>query len=202
MSVGIEEIYAFSGRPCGWIEVICGSMFSGKTEELIRRLVRAQIAKQRVEIFKPVIDDRYGKDYIVSHSKQRIPSRSVKKAEEILKYAGEAQVFGIDEGQFFDMSLVDVAKQLAAAGRRIIIAGLDKDYRGVPFEPIPQLLAEAEYITKTHAICMKCGNPANFTQRLTQSSERVLVGAKNIYEARCRRCFEAPTVENPVEKER
>ena len=154
MSVGIEEIYAFTGRPCGWIEVICGSMFSGKTEELIRRLRRAQIAKQKVEIFKPAIDVRYSSKHIVSHSKQRIPSRTVEKAGDILKFAGEAQVFGIDEAQFFDISLVEVAKILAVSGRRVIIAGLDKDYRGVPFEPIPHFLAEAEYITKAHAICL------------------------------------------------
>ena len=174
----------------GWIEVITGSMFSGKSEELIRRLRRAQIARQRVEIFKPAIDDRYAKDAIVSHSEVRIPSRSVKKASEVLKHAHEAQVIGIDEGQFLGPDLVAVCEQLARKGKRVIVAGLDQDYLGKPFEPMPQLLAIAEYITKTLAICMVCGAPANHTQRLVASSERVLVGASNAYEARCRRCWD------------
>jgi thymidine kinase len=189
---GIEEVVAITGKPCGWIEVICGSMFSGKTEELIRRLRRAQIARQKVAIFKPKIDIRYSNDHIVSHNQQRIPSIAVEKAGEILQYVSQAQVLGIDEAQFFDNSLVDVCHQLANSGRRVIVAGLDKDYRGVPFEPIPQLLCEAEYITKTLAICMKCGNPANYTQRLSKSAERVLLGATDTYEARCRNCFEQP----------
>jgi len=190
--LGIQEVVALSGQPGGWIEVICGSMFSGKTEELIRRLRRAQIARQKVEIFKPRIDLRYSDDHLVSHNQQRIPSRSVAAARDILDHAAEAQVLGIDEAQFFDMTLVDVCRQLAAQGRRVIVAGLDKDYRGIPFEPIPQLLAEAEYITKTLAICMKCGNPANYTQRISKSTERVLLGATDLYEARCRSCFEPP----------
>jgi len=189
---GIEEVVAITGKPCGWIEVICGSMFSGKTEELIRRLRRAQIARHKVAIFKPKIDVRYSDDYIVSHNQQRIPSIAVEKASDILQYVSQAQVLGIDEAQFFDNTLVDVCRQLANSGRRVIVAGLDKDYRGVPFEPIPQLLCEAEYITKTLAICVKCGNPANFTQRLTKSSERVLLGATDTYEARCRKCYEKP----------
>ncbi len=176
----------------GWIEVIAGCMFSGKTEELIRRLRRAQIARQEVAIFKPRIDTRYSNDHIVSHSELKIPSLVVQKPAEILSAAGSAQVVGIDEAQFFDMTLVDVADQLANEGKRVIIAGLDQDYRGKPFEPIPQLLAIAEYITKTLAICVICGNPADRTQRITEGSERVLVGAMDSYEARCRKCFDPP----------
>lgn len=190
--LGIEEVVVLSGKPSGWIEVICGSMFSGKTEELIRRLRRAQIAKQKVAIFKPKMDTRYSLDHIVSHNQQKIPSIAVKYAEDILKKVGDARVLGIDEAQFFDSSLVDVCKKLANAGRRVIVAGLDKDYRGEPFEPIPQMLCEAEYITKTLAICMQCGNPASYTQRISPSSERVLLGATDVYEARCRNCFEPP----------
>jgi len=190
--MGIEEVVAITGKPSGWIEVICGSMFSGKTEELIRRLRRAQIAKQKVAIFKPMIDVRYSEDHIVSHNNQKIPSIAVNNATDILKHVKDAQVLGIDEAQFFDNDLVLVCRKLAESGRRVIVAGLDKDYRGFPFEPIPQLLCEAEYITKTLAICMKCGNPASYTQRLTKSSERVLLGATDSYEARCRNCFEPP----------
>lgn len=172
----------------GWIEVICGSMFSGKTEELIRRLRRAEIAKQKVSIFKPHLDDRFSKAHIVSHDSQRISSVQVYKAQEILEKAKNADVVGIDEAQFFDADLVDVCQQLADRGKRVIVAGLDQDYRGKPFGPIPQLLATAEYITKTLAICMKCGNPANRSQRLSRDSQQVVVGAGDIYEARCRRC--------------
>ena len=179
-------------KETGWIEVICGSMFSGKTEELIRRLRRAQIAKQRVEIFKPQIDDRYSKDHIVSHNSQMIPSRSVKDAFEILEFANSAEVIGIDEAQFFGMELIDVCEKLANSGKRVIVSGLDQDFKGVPFEPIPQLLAIAEYITKNLAICMQCGGPANKNQRIVSSSERVLVGTTNAYEARCRKCYEKP----------
>jgi thymidine kinase len=167
-------------------------MFSGKTEELIRRLRRAQIARQEVAIFKPKIDTRYSNDHIVSHSELKIPSTVVERPDEILKAVGSAQVVGIDEAQFFDMSIVDVVDQLANEGKRVIIAGLDQDYRGKPFEPIPQLLAVAEYITKTLAICVICGNPADRTQRTTEANERVLVGAKDTYEARCRMCFKPP----------
>ncbi len=177
-------------KDTGWIEVICGSMFSGKTEELIRRLRRAQIARQRVAIFKPTIDDRYSTEHIVSHNEGRLPSQTVTSAREILEQAGDATVIGIDEAQFFGPELVDVCQQLADSGRRVIVAGLDQDYTGKPFEPIPQLLAVAEYITKTLAICVQCGNPANRTQRLSHDSARVVVGAQNIYEARCRNCHE------------
>jgi thymidine kinase len=181
-----------SPQQTGWIEVIAGCMFSGKTEELIRRIRRAQIARQRVAIFKPKIDNRYSVDHIVSHSDAKLLSTVVESSGDILRLAGDAQVIGIDEGQFFDTGIIDVAESLANAGRRVIIAGLDQDYRGKPFEPIPQLLAVAEYITKTLAICVVCGNPADRTQRTTAASERVLVGAKDSYEARCRRCFEPP----------
>jgi thymidine kinase len=167
-------------------------MFSGKTEELIRRIRRAQIARQKVAIFKPNIDNRYSADHIVSHSEAKLLSTAVESSADILRLAGDSQVVGIDEGQFFDMGIIDVAESLANDGKRVIIAGLDQDYRGKPFEPIPQLLAIAEYITKTLAICVVCGNPADRTQRTTQASERVLVGAKDSYEARCRRCFERP----------
>src|SRR5512143_798337 len=174
----------------GWIEVIVGSMYSGKTEELIRRLRRAQIARQRVEIFKPAIDDRYARDQIVSHSELRIPSRSIRNAKDVLRYAHEAQVIGIDEGQFLGPDLVKVCERLARRGKRVIVAGLDQDYRGRPFEPMPQLLAVAEYITKTLAICVVCGNPANRSYRKKQRAGRVVVGGADLYEARCRRCFE------------
>ncbi|HHJ53382.1 MAG TPA: thymidine kinase [Caldithrix abyssi] len=186
----------------GWIEVICGSMFSGKTEELIRRLRRAVIARQKVAIFKPEVDNRYSETEIVSHDQQRIKAQVVKNAEEIIHRALEAQVVGIDEAQFFDNSLVDVCQKLANMGKRVIVAGLDQDYRGKPFEPVPQLLAVAEYITKTHAICSVCGNPANHTQRKTKDTDTVIVGASNIYEARCRNCFEPPQEEEETKKEK
>jgi thymidine kinase len=181
-----------SPKNVGWIEVIAGCMFSGKTEELIRRIRRAQIAKQEVAIFKPKIDNRYSSDHIVSHSEARLLSSVVERSSEIPELAKDAQVIGIDEGQFFDMGIVDIVERLANQGKRVIVAGLDQDYRGKPFDPMPQLLAVAEYITKTLAICVVCGNPADRTQRTTASSERVLVGAKDSYEARCRRCFEPP----------
>ena len=175
----------------GWIEVIVGSMFSGKSEELIRRLRRAQIARLRVQVFKPVVDTRPGTDQIVSHSDMRLPSRSVASAADLLAAVhAETDVVGVDEGQFFDPALPAVCSTLANRGVRVIVAGLDQDYLGHPFEPMPQLLAIAEYITKTLAICMVCGGPANRTQRLVPSADRVLVGAQGMYEARCRRCFD------------
>jgi len=177
----------------GWIEVICGSMFSGKSEELIRRLRRAQIARQRVQIFKPKLDNRYCEDHIVSHSEMKIRSQLVSEPREILELLdGRTQVIGIDEGQFFDLHLVDVCNKLADTGKRVIVAGLDQDFRGNPFDPMPQLLAIAEYITKTLAICVRCGAPANRTQRLVENPDRLLVGATDAYEARCRLCFEPP----------
>jgi thymidine kinase len=183
----------------GWIEVIAGSMFSGKSEELIRRLRRAKIARQKVQVFKPEIDERFSQDHIVSHSEMRHESSNIRSAAEVLaKVERDTEVVGIDEGQFFDNELVSVANELAQRGVRVIIAGLDQDYTGRPWEPMPQLLAIAEYITKTHAICMKCGQPANYSQRIFESEERVAVGATGMYEARCRRCFvphaDAPTV--------
>jgi len=175
----------------GWIEVITGSMFSGKSEELIRRLRRAQIARRKVQIFKPTIDDRYGDGHITSHSEMRIPSQNLSSARDLLdRVLPDTEVVGIDEGQFFDAELPAVCNTLADQGRRVIVAGLDQDYLGKPFEPMPQLLAIAEYITKTLAICMVCGAPANHTQRLVASRERVLVGAQGAYEARCRQCFD------------
>jgi thymidine kinase len=175
----------------GWIEVIVGSMFSGKSEELIRRLRRAQIARQKVQIFKPALDTRYADDHIVSHSEMRIPSTAVTSARQLLEQVlPDTEVVGVDEGQFFDQELPAVCNTLADRGKRVIVAGLDQDYLGKPFEPMPQLLAIAEYITKTLAICMSCGNPANHTQRLVASDDRVLLGAQGLYEARCRACFD------------
>ena len=175
----------------GWIEVIVGSMFSGKSEELIRRLRREQIARRTVQIFKPAIDNRFSGDHITSHSDMRIASETVGSSRELLaRVRPETEVIGIDEGQFFDSELPAVCCTLADQGRRVLVAGLDQDYLGKPFEPMPQLLAIAEYITKTLAICMVCGAPANHTQRLVASSARVLVGAQGTYEARCRRCFD------------
>src|ERR671914_2812223 len=175
----------------GWIEVITGSMFSGKSEELIRRLRRAQIARRKVQIFKPTVDDRYGEDHIISHSEMRIPSETLASSRELLdRVLPDTEVVGIDEGQFFDPELPAVCSTLADQGRRVIVAGLDQDYLGKPFEPMPQLLAIAEYITKTLAICMVCGAAANHTQRLIASEDRVLLGAQGLYEARCRRCFD------------
>jgi len=179
-------------KDTGWIEVITGCMFSGKTEELIRRLRRAQIAKQKVKIFKPRIDARYSENSIVSHNEQSLPSILIDDIIEVLKLSEDAQVIGIDEAQFFNEGIVHICNLLASRGKRVIVAGLDQDYTGKPFEPIPQLLAIAEYITKQHAICVVCGNPADKTQRKTSESERVIVGAANIYEARCRKCHYIP----------
>ena len=182
----------------GWIEVICGPMFSGKSEELIRRLRRAKIARQKVQVFKPELDSRFSESQIVSHSEMRHESANSPSAADILaKVDPDTEVVGIDEGQFFDNELVNVANTLARRGVRVIIAGLDQDYTGKPWEPMPQLLAIAEYITKTHAICMKCGQPANYSQRTFQSEERVAVGAADKYEARCRMCF-VPHADEPT----
>jgi thymidine kinase len=180
-------------RNVGWIEVICGCMFSGKSEELIRRMKRALIGRQKVSIFKPKIDNRFSKDHIVSHSELKIQSEVVENAREILERSLESQVVGIDEAQFFDDDLVDVCQKLANMGKRVIVAGLDMDYRGIPFDPMPQLLAVAEYISKLNAVCVRCGNPATFTYRTIDDPKRVVVGANNIYEARCRNCFESPS---------
>jgi thymidine kinase len=175
----------------GWIEAICGPMFSGKTEEMIRRLRRATIARKRVQVFKPTIDTRYSEDEIVSHADLRMRSDAVRDAGEILQRIDwRTQVVGIDEANFFGPDLLRVANQLADSGKQIIIAGLDTDYLGRPFPPMPDLLAMAESITKTLAICMRCGAPAKHTQRLVESEELILIGATDAYEARCRRCFE------------
>ena len=171
----------------GWIEVVSGCMFSGKTEELIRRLRRAKFAKLNVKVFKPKIDDRYSKDEIVSHSEQALPSIMVEKSEDILKLVKDADIIGIDEAQFFDNNIVSVAVKLAELGKRVIITGLDMDFRGEPFGPMPTLLAIAEYVTKPKAICVVCGSPATMTQRITDSKATVDVGATDKYEARCRK---------------
>ena len=176
-------------RRTGWIEVICGSMFSGKTEELIRRLNRATIARQKVEIFKPAIDKRYHEQNVVSHSEQSIRSTPVNTAEEILLFAGECTVVGIDEAQFFDINIVDVCNKLANSGKRVIVAGLDMDFQGVPFGAMPQLMAMAEFVTKVHAICVVCGEIAQYSYRKSPSQDKVLLGETDSYEARCRKCF-------------
>jgi thymidine kinase len=178
-----------SGNNTGWIEVICGSMFSGKTEELIRRLKRAQIAKQRIEIFKPSIDTRFHEIEVVSHDESRIRSTPVTASQNILLLAEDAQVIGIDEAQFFDAELPNVAEILASKGVRVIVAGLDMDFKGQPFGPIPALLAKADYITKLHAICVRCGNIANYSYRTTDESGKLVLGEKDKYEPRCRTCF-------------
>ena len=175
----------------GWIEVICGPMFSGKSEELIRRLRRAMIARKRVAVFKPKIDDRYSAEEIVSHGDLRMQSQVIKDAGEMLERIDwRAEVVGVDEANFMGPSLVEVANRLADSGKQVIIAGLDTDYLGRPFAPIPDLLAQAESITKTLAVCVRCGNPAKHTQRLRGSEDLIVVGAADLYEARCRRCFE------------
>ncbi|MBN7814110.1 thymidine kinase [Algoriphagus pacificus] len=173
----------------GQIEVICGSMFSGKTEELIRRLNRAKIARQKVEIFKPSVDKRYSDTEVVSHNENAIRSTPVNFAGDILLLSGDCDVVGIDEAQFFDAEIVTVAQKLARQGKRVILAGLDMDFEGSPFEPMPKLMAVAEYVTKVHAICMKCGDLAAFSFRLSDSKQQVMLGEKDAYEARCRKCF-------------
>ncbi|MCF2490139.1 thymidine kinase [Dyadobacter sp. CY347] len=173
----------------GWIEVICGSMFSGKTEELIRRLNRAKIARQRIQIFKPALDKRYHDENIVSHNDNSIRSIPVQTSVEILDLAENCEVVGLDEAQFFDEKIVEVCTLLADSGKRVIVAGLDMDYMGKPFGCMPQLMAIAEFVTKVHAICMVCGEVASHSYRLSPSNERVLLGETDLYEARCRRCF-------------
>jgi len=179
----------FKGQRSGWIEVICGSMFSGKTEELIRRLKRAKIANQKVEIFKPKIDTRYDKNEVVSHDANSILSIPVDHSDKILPLSEGVSVVGVDEAQFFDEGIVRVCQQLAMRGTRVIVAGLDMDFRGVPFGPIPDMLAVAEYITKVHAICQHCGNLATHSYRLSEDDATVVLGEKDRYEARCRTCY-------------
>ncbi|MCK4663785.1 MAG: thymidine kinase [Bacteroidales bacterium] len=173
----------------GWIEVIAGSMFSGKTEELIRRLKRAEFAKQKVEIFKPQIDTRYSEEEVVSHDENTIRSTPVTNSGNILLLTSDIEVVGIDEAQFFDVRLIEVCNELANRGIRVIVAGLDMDFKGQPFGPIPGLFATAEYITKVHAICVKCGDLAQFSHRLTDTDKLVLLGEKDIYEPLCRGCY-------------
>ncbi len=182
----------------GWIEVIAGSMFSGKSEELIRRLTRARIARQKVQVFKPSIDARYSVEEIASHSGQKHLSLPVSSTAEMMaQVAADTEVIGIDEAQFFDLAIIAAVNELAEGGKRVIIAGLDQDYTGKPFEPMPQLLSIAEFITKTHAICVRCGATANYSQRTVESDARVEVGASDKYEARCRRCF-VPHADSPT----
>ena len=176
----------------GWIEVICGSMFSGKTEELIRRVRRAQIAKMPTAIFKPEIDSRYSKKHIVSHNQKKMVSYVVKNPSDILKLGLDNKVIGIDEAQFFDNSLINISKELASKGKRVIVAGLDTDYRGLPFGIMPEMMCEADYLDKLRAICIKCGDPASYTQRTTLDNDQVVIGELDKYEARCRNCFQIP----------
>ena len=182
-------MYSENISKSGCIEVICGSMFSGKTEELIRRLKRAQFANQKIEIFKPAVDNRYSDVDVVSHDLHSIPCTPVRDADEMLKAAGDTQVIGIDEAQFFGENLVKVAQELANSGKRVVIAGLDMDYLGKPFGPMPALMAIAEDVQKVHAICVKCGNLANHSHRLTKSHKLVVLGEKDVYEPLCRKCF-------------
>ncbi|MEF9931847.1 MAG: thymidine kinase [Bacteroidales bacterium] len=176
-------------KQAGWIEVICGSMFSGKTEELIRRLKRAKFANQKVEIFKPTIDIRYSKEEVISHDANAIQSTPVENASSILLLTSDVDVVGIDEAQFFDDGIIEVCQELANRGVRVICAGLDMDYLGNPFGPMPSLMAVAEYVTKVHAICVKCGNLAHHSHRLTASDKLVMLGEKDSYEPICRHCF-------------
>ncbi len=184
-----SEMFLENTKSTGWIEVIVGSMFSGKTEELIRRLKRAKIANMKIEIFKPQVDIRYDEDSVVSHDANSIRSTPVSSSGNILLLASDVDVIGIDEAQFFDIGLVDVCNQLANNGIRVIIAGLDMDYSGKPFGPIPSLMATAEYVTKVHAICQRCGSLAHHSHRLTASEKLVLIGEKDSYEALCRHCY-------------
>jgi len=178
-----------TGKHRGWIEVISGSMFSGKTVELIRRIRRAQIAKQKFEIYKPVIDNRYSEEKVVSHDANEMHSIPVASSKDILKLVKDPEVIGVDEAQFFDIGLVDVCTELANKGIRVVVAGLDKDYLGKPFGPMPALMASAEYVTKIHAVCMRCGSLANFSHRITHDDSLIVLGEKNNYEPLCRDCF-------------
>ncbi|AHW60155.1 thymidine kinase [Draconibacterium orientale] len=178
-----------SHKKVGTIEVVAGSMFSGKTEELIRRLKRAKIAKQKVEIYKPMVDVRYSETEVVSHDENAIHSTPVENSANILLLAGDVDVIGIDEAQFFDKGLINVVNQLANMGIRVIVAGLDMDFKGEPFGPIPGLMAVADYITKVHAICVRCGSIAQFSHRISEKEQVVLLGEKDIYEPLCRRCY-------------
>lgn len=192
-----SEDHILETRRRGRIEVVCGSMFSGKTEELIRRLKRATFAKQRVEIYKPAIDTRYAEEKVVSHDSNSIPSTPIESSSSILLFTSDADVVGIDEAQFFDDNLVDVCNQLANSGVRVIIAGLDMDFKGVPFGPMPGLCAIADEVTKVHAICVKCGQLAYISHRTVKNDKRVLLGEKAEYEPLCRECYNKALKENP-----
>ncbi|RMG78126.1 MAG: thymidine kinase [Bacteroidetes bacterium] len=186
----------FKGQRSGWIEVICGSMFSGKTEELIRRLKRAKIANQKVEIFKPKIDTRYDERKVVSHDENFILATPIESSKKLLDLTESVGVVGVDEAQFFDMDLPEVAQMLALRGKRVIVAGLDMDFKGRPFGPMPHLLSVAEYITKVHAICQHCGNLATHSYRLIQEDHTVVLGEKDLYEPRCRTCYHMGNILN------
>ena len=186
-----KEMFLEIAKKAGSIEVICGSMFSGKTEELIRRMKRAQFAKQKVEIYKPCIDVRYSEDQVVSHDSHSIPSTPIDSPASMLLLSSDVEVVGIDEAQFFDDTIVDVVQTLANRGVRVIIAGLDTDFMGKPFGPMPALMAVAEEVQKVHAICVKCGSPANHSHRLSNSDKLVVLGEKDIYEPLCRHCYNA-----------
>lgn len=185
------EMFLENAKKSGWIEVICGSMFSGKTEELIRRLKRAKFANLKVEIFKPAIDVRYSEEEVVSHNSTSILSTPVESPSSILLLAGNVDVVGIDEAQFFDDSIIEVCQTLASQGVRVIVAGLDMDFLGKPFGPMPYLMAVAEHVTKVHAICVRCGDPALHSHRLSKNDKLVVLGEKDIYEPICRHCFDA-----------
>lgn len=186
----------FTAQRSGWIEVVCGSMFSGKTEELLRRLKRAKIANQKVEIFKPKTDVRYHEQHVVSHDDNYVVSQAVESSHDILRLVGDASVVGIDEAQFFDENLPAACEELATNGKRVIIAGLDMDFKGKPFGPMPHLLAVSEYITKLHAICPHCGNLATHSYRLIQGQEQFVLGEKDEYEPRCRTCYNMGNILN------
>ena len=181
----------YNNEQFGWIEVICGSMFSGKTEELIRRIKRAKIANQKIKVFKPVIDSR-SKNFIESHDESKLECIEVKSSNEILKKIDNCDVVAIDEAQFFDDLIVPVCNKIANNGVRVIIAGLDTDFKGEPFGPMPKLMCEADFLDKLQAICVKCGNPASYTQRLSKDNSQVVIGETDIYEARCRHCYKNP----------
>jgi thymidine kinase len=189
----------FRSRDHGWVEVICGPMFSGKSEELIRRVTRVRIARRPVQVFKPELDDRYSETEVVSHSSLSVRAEPVPDSAALLALVDDdTQVVGVDEAQFFDQGLVDVAEHLARSGRQVIVAGLDLDYLGRPFEPVPTLVGRAEYVTKALAVCVRCGDPANFTQRTVAGGELVVLGATESYEARCRRCWDPTEPEQPT----
>jgi len=189
----------FRSRDHGWVEVICGPMFSGKSEELIRRVTRVRIARRPVQVFKPELDDRYSETEVVSHSSLSVRAEPVPDSAALLALVDDdTQVVGVDEAQFFDQGLVEVAEHLARSGRQVIVAGLDLDYLGRPFEPVPTLVGRAEYVTKALAVCVRCGDPANFTQRTVAGGELVVLGATESYEARCRRCWDPTEPEQPT----